>query len=468
MTRRILVSYLLMTLLILAMLTVPLGLTFAARERDRLFTAIERDARVLGAESDDAFESSDFSSLPSLVRRYVAETGGRVVMVDAAGRSVVDSSSLSGPSRQFSSRPEIAAALAGRFSSGARPSATLGASIAYVAIPIRHEGEVLGAVRVSYPSTTVDSRTRGVWVQLVSLDAIVLAVVATAGWFVARGLGRPIQRLESAADSLASGDLGARLPVAKGPADLVRVTTTFNTMAARLQTLVESQRSFLADASHQLRTPLTALRLRIDAVADSGGAPSDDLLAAMAEVDRLAELVDALLSLARLDASAGEIVGVDVGAVVAERVATWLPLAEERDLGLTVDDRSEGAVADVVDGGLEQILDNLIANAADHAPPHSAVVVSVTATGDGVAVAVTDEGPGVTDAHLGRMFDRFWRGPNAVDGGSGLGLPIVLRLAEASGGGVTARLRPEGGLVVEVRLRRSPLGMPVVRRTPGR
>ena len=176
MTRRILVSYLLMTLLILAMLTVPLGLTFAARERDRLFTAIERDARVLGAESDDAFESSDFSSLPSLVRRYVAETGGRVVMVDAVGRSVVDSSSLSGPSRQFSSRPEIAAALAGRFSSGARPSATLGASIAYVAIPIRHEGEVLGAVRVSYPSTTVDSRTRGVWVQLVSLDAIVLAV----------------------------------------------------------------------------------------------------------------------------------------------------------------------------------------------------------------------------------------------------------------------------------------------------
>ena len=123
MTRRILVSYLLMTLLILAMLTVPLGLTFAARERDRLFTAIERDARVLGAESDDAFESSDFSSLPSLVRRYVAETGGRVVMVDAVGRSVVDSSSLSGPSRQFSSRPEIAAAPPGvsRAGLGRRP-----------------------------------------------------------------------------------------------------------------------------------------------------------------------------------------------------------------------------------------------------------------------------------------------------------------------------------------------------------
>lgn len=455
MTRRILVSYLLMTLLILVMLTVPLGLTFAARERDRLFTSIERDARVLGAESDDAFEDSDFSSLPSLVSRYERQTGGRVVMVDHTGRSVIDSDSLDGPARDFSSRPEIAAALAGKFTSGARPSTTLGESLAYVAIPVRHDGRVLGAVRVSYPSTTVDSRTRGVWWQLISLDAIVLAVVATAGWFVARGLGGPIHDLESAADSLASGDLAARLPVVKGPTDLVRVTATFNTMADRLQTLVESQRSFLADASHQLRTPLTALRLRIESVADAAGEPSADLLAAMAEVDRLADLVDALLSLARLDAHVGDVVSVDVGAVTAARVATWLPLADEHALGLTVADSTGGALAEVVDGGLDQILDNLIANAVDHAPPHSSVSVTVELAGEFVVVTVADEGPGLSGPQLGRAFDRFWRGPNAVDGGSGLGLPIVLRLTEASGGTVTARSRPGSGLEVEVRLRQA-------------
>ncbi len=486
-TRRILVSYLLMSLLILVMLTVPLGRNFADRERERLLTAIERDSRVLAAEADDAFESGDFSSLPALVERYVGETGGRAVMVNASGQAVIDSDDPDGPSRDFSTRPEIAAALEGRYTTGQRVSNTLGESLVYVAVPVVQEGEVLGAVRVTYPTTAVDHRTRAVWVELASLGAVVLGVVALGGWFVAATLARPIRRLEVAADELASGELSARVTVDHGPADLVRVARSFNAMADANQGLIESQRAFLADASHQLRTPLTALRLRLEALSESGDDESggdesggdetgggqagavrsaedqpavdrtvenraEAVEAATAEVDRLSGLVDALLAMARLDAQPGRITTIDVGAVIDERVETWRPLADEQGVGLDLDGERAGVRARVVDGGLEQILDNLISNALDVSLPGASITVRVQSVGAHVLVVVADQGPGLDEAQRARAFDRFWRGPNPADGGSGLGLAIVRRLAELSGGSATMEPGTEGGLRVVVTL----------------
>lgn len=456
MTRRILVAYLLLTAMVLVTLTVPLGLTFGARERERLLTSIERDGRVLAGEVDDAFETGDLGAVPGIVDDYVRQTGGRVVIVDADGRSVIDSSDPSGGPRDFSTRPEIAAALDGAFTSGDRDSTTLGESLSFVAVPIRHEGGVLGAVRVSYPTTTVDARTRSVWVRLATLGVTALAIAAVAGWIVARTLARPVTDLERAAESLAAGDLTARVPIGTGPPDLVRVAGSFNTMAERLQSLVESQRSFLADASHQLRTPLTALRLRIESLTDGRSATTDDVAAVRDEVDRLSGLVDALLAMARLDAQPGEVTDVVVGAIAAERVATWSPLADEHDVTLRLDDRSAGHPARAIAGGTEQILDNLISNAIEHSPAGTTVTVSVDLVGDGNTSAlhlhVTDEGPGLTDAQMAKMFDRFWRGSSPSDGGSGLGLAIVRRLAEAAGGTASAERPPPGGLRVVVTL----------------
>lgn len=224
-------------------------------------------------------------------------------------------------------------------------------------------------------------------------------------------------------------------------------------MAARVQGLVESQRSFLADASHQLRTPLTALRLRLDALADADEPDAADIAALGAEVDRLSELVDGLLAVARIDAQPGELTRVDVGAVVSERVDAWSPLADERGVRLTLLDRGTQPIATVVQGGLEQILDNLIANAIDVAPTGSEISIGLEAGRDReVRIIVSDEGPGLTDAQIARAFDRFWRGPNPAEGGSGLGLAIVRRLADASGGGAEIRRRPTGGLSVEISL----------------
>ena len=453
MTRRILTSYLVMTLVIVVMLVIPLGLNFAGRERDRLLTAIERDSRVLAAEADDAFENGQFDSIPALADRYVRQTGGRVVFVKASGESVLDSDDPTGPPRDFSTRPEISQALKGRYTSGQRPSTTLGESLLFVAVPITHDGSVIGVVRVSYPTAAVDQRTREVWIQLASLGAVVLGVVGVAGWFVASTLGRPIRQLEHATQRLAAGDLAARAPLDHGPDDLIRVAKSFNTMAARVQGLVESQRSFLADASHQLRTPLTALRLRLEALADADEPDVADIAALGAEVDRLSELVDGLLAVARLDAQPGELTQIDVGAVITERVAAWSPLADEREVRLSCSDGDRRLMATVVQGGLEQILDNLIANAIDVAPVGSEISVDLATSSSGmVRVTVSDEGPGLTEAQIARAFDRFWRGPNPSDGGSGLGLAIVRRLAEASDGSAEIRPAPGGGLSVEVDL----------------
>ena len=467
MTRRLVAGYLAITVFVLVVLAVPLGVMFADRERERLTTAIERDARVLAATADDALESGQVGGLGPLAAHYQEQTGGRAVIVDSTGIALADSENPTDPTADFSTRPEITEALAGRFTSGQRASATLGHTLYYVAVPISHGDQVLGAVRVTYASDAVDDRVRRVWVQLGGLGAVVIVITGLGGWLMAMTISGPIRHVEAAADSLASGDLTARTTSDEGPAEVRRLSRSFNQMADQLSALIGAQRSFLADASHQLRTPLTALRLRLESLGGSVeggsvGASGADLEAADAEVDRLSNLVDGLLAMARIDAQTSEPTVIDVDPIVAERVDVWAPLADERDVDLVTDvitdqgadhraDRPRGR-ASAVGGSLEQILDNLIANAIEVAPAGSTVTVSTATTPTSVTVAVTDAGPGLSAEQSVKAFDRFWRSPGAPPGGSGLGLAIVRQLAEASGGTATIEHPIPGGLRVVVNL----------------
>jgi signal transduction histidine kinase len=240
-----------------------------------------------------------------------------------------------------------------------------------------------------------------------------------------------------------------------GPPEVRALGEEFNAMVATLERLVRAQEAFVSDASHQLRTPLTALRLRLENLeAGVGDAGAADVEAAQAEVDRLGRLVDGLLALARADRRPVPAQPVDVGAVVAERAGAWAALAEELGVAIRTDVPGRlGALA--APGTLEQVLDNLIENALGASPAGGAVTLSAAAVPGAVEVRVADQGPGIPPADRERAFDRFWRAPHAVGDGTGLGLAIVRRLVRADGGDVVLDEAPGGGLEAVVTLRAS-------------
>jgi signal transduction histidine kinase len=263
-----------------------------------------------------------------------------------------------------------------------------------------------------------------------------------------------LRRFEDATERIAGGDLGARV----GPqtsTELHNLGTSFDAMAARLEHLVEAQRGFAADASHQLRTPLTAMRVRLDQTAElvhtDPEAAVVNIDAVREETDRMQRLVDGLLTLARADGAAVDLVRVDAASVVRERADTWRALAEERGVDVTTS-APDHAWAVALPGGLEQIVDNYVDNALEVAPAGSAIDLEVAVRSDAVEVCVCDRGPGLSEHDRARVFDRFWRGGTAR-GGSGLGLAIVASLAAASGASVAFDERPGGGTVARIVLR---------------
>jgi signal transduction histidine kinase len=439
-SRRLLASYLALTVVVLAALEIPLAIVNARNERQDLTAKLERDGFVLASLVDESLAAGTRASGP--VRRvasaYGARTGARVVITDRRGYAVADSNPTETGELDFATRPEIARALGGATVSGTRPSHTLGTDLLYVAVPVASAGHVLGVVRLTYPMSEVDRRLRRYRFALVGVAVSVLAAAAAIGVLLARWITRPLARVEAAAARVGEGDLAARAPEDDGPPEVRRLARELNETTVKLEALLRSQDQFVADASHELRTPLTALRLRLE---NLDPVPEE----ALAEAERLARLVDELLALARADAAAGPAADVDLHEIVRRRVEAWEPLADERGVRLSVDGRS--TVVRAGEGRVEQILDNLLSNALDAAPAGSTIRVAAA----DAEMHVVDEGPGLTAEERARAFDRFWRASSGP--GSGLGLAIARRLTEADEGEIELRPVPGGGIDALVRYR---------------
>jgi signal transduction histidine kinase len=319
-------------------------------------------------------------------------------------------------------------------------------------------GPVVGTVILARSTQSLDGEFLGLWLILGTISALAMIAAALLAFGLARWVSRPLKGLDAAARRLADGDLAIRTVVGTGPPELRRLGTTFNTMAGRLEALVHGNRAVIADVSHQLRTPLAALRLRLDLLAaeaaQSDPATGHELAAALDELARLSRLVDGLLAVARAENVVPVPVAVDVAEVARERVAAWHPLADDRNIVLTAAPAGGGGgsgsadapvLAWIGEGHLEQILDNLIANALEALTPGQRVTVITAATQTGARIAVRDHGRGMSPEDRERAFLRFGTSsPN----GTGLGLAIVHRLTTSNGG--TARLDQTsgGGLTV--------------------
>ncbi|SOE06722.1 HAMP domain-containing sensor histidine kinase [Streptomyces sp. Ag109_G2-15] len=457
MTRRLLLSYLSLILLVLLALEVPFGYVYARGELSRLSHAVGQGAAGLSELCEDKIEHSRTADIPALARSYARSTGSRVVVTDRDGVVLTDTRTTAlSAGQDWSARPDIAAALHSRPASGTVRDTTTGAEAFYTTVPGTSGDTVRCAVRVAYPLTALNERVHHAWVALAGAGLGVLAAVAMIGFALARWITRPVRALEHATAQLAEGRLTDPPDTSLGPPELRRLAASFTHTAARLQHLLRAQEAFASEASHQLKTPLTALRLRLENFEPHlhpRARPGLD--AALGEVERLSRMVQGLLALARLENSATTPESADLDAVVADRAAMWAAFAAEQDVDFLVTGPDAGHVW-AVPGGLEQIIDNLLSNALRVSPPGSVITLARAHGPHGPELHVIDQGPGMTETARRRAFDRFWRACDTPDDGTGLGLTMVQQFTRAAGGEVTLHPAPGGGLAAVVRLRQSP------------
>ncbi|HZQ59179.1 MAG TPA: HAMP domain-containing sensor histidine kinase [Acidimicrobiales bacterium] len=459
MRRRLVLSYVTVAAVILIALEVPLSVVYSRHEHDAATAGVVRDATALASLADDGVERGIAVDLQAVAAQYRTAASGDVVIIDREGRVLVPArgagSELAGPAV----REQLDRVLHGA-PSGIRAVPHADELVALA--PIGSADSPAGAVAVASSDERVDQRVHRATLALFGLAGAVLVAVAALGLVVARSVTRPLTHLEGAARRLGSGELATRAPEGEGPAEVRTLSREFNSMAARLEELVVAQRGFVADASHQLRSPLTALRLRLENITAGFPSAEADVDAVLAELDRLSRVVDGLLVLARSDAQRPERAAVDVAAVAADRFDAWSALAEEGGIRLVASGLDNGPVlGSLVPGHLEQILDNLLANALEATPAGKAVQLSVGQRDGWAEVHVTDEGTGMSEQERRRAFDRFWRGPRSRPGsGSGLGLSIVSQLARVSGAEVELLEASGGGVDAVVRTRTAPAREP--------
>lgn len=323
-----------------------------------------------------------------------------------------------------------------------------------VASPVIRDGDVVAVVVTDSPTGPLRSRILHGWLIIGAgeIAAMLLAVGAAlrlTGWVL-----KPVRVLDATAHEIASGRLKSRVAAAGGPPELRRLSRAFNEMADNVEDVLEQQRAFVADASHQLRNPLSALLLRIELLALELPEDNEEIASVRTEGKRLAEVLDDLLDLALAEHTEADLRVTDIGALTAERVAAWTPTAEAKGVTLVGDCPPTTAWADPVT--LSSALDAVIDNALKFTPQDQGVEVKVASNGSTSTVVVSDHGPGLTDEELARVGDRFWRsGRHQNIKGSGLGLSISRALLEAGGGSISYDHHEPHGLTVTVSVPRN-------------
>lgn len=421
----------------------PIALSLRDRVDAEIRTQAASEADVLAAAAGPLLAPGRRAELGPVAATVARSVRGRVVVVDGSGRVVADSAWAARPGVSYATRPEIIEALAGRRYQKTRPSLTLGSRILATAAPVLRHGTIAGAVRVTQSVAAADRAVRRVTVDLALVGTIVLLLGLAVGAVIARLVSRPMQRLEAAARRIAGGDLDARAAV-EGSTEQRSLTRSFNEMAERLGRALRSQRRFVADASHQLRTPLTGLRLRIEEAFAAGvpaAAAAVELEHGLREVDRLARTVEELLVLSQAGETDAPGEEVELAAVAHAALERWRQYAGERGIELAGD--GAPSVVWCARADVDRALDALVENALGYSPPGTAVAV---AAGEG-RIEVRDEGPGLAPGEEDEVFERFRRGRGSLDGppGSGLGLSIARELARRWGGEATLANRPGGG-----------------------
>jgi signal transduction histidine kinase len=419
-------------MIVLAFL-VPLGLLVRTIAQDRALNDAERTAQALAPVLATVQDPTSVAAVVDGINVNGADVGAVSVFLP-------DGTVLGAPA---TADDAVALARRGRAFSTGIPGGT------QVLVPVVGADDQVSVVSVVVPE---DRQRRGVvaaWVLLAMLGLVLVLVAVALADRLARSIVRPIGELADVAERLGQGDLEARVHP-HGPSEVVEVGDTLNQLASRIEGLLEAQRESAADLSHRLRTPVTALRLDADGLAD----PRERGRIG-ADVDALARAVDRLIIEARRPGAALIDVGSDLVAVTDERVRFWSALADDQGRSFTLSLPDRGCPVAVGTDDLEAVLDAVLNNLLAHTPEGTAFHVRVTADPEGGgSLVVEDDGPGWPADR-----DMLVRGASGGES-TGLGLDIVRSTAEGSGGSVVLGAAPSGGARLEA-VFGPPRGQPV-------
>ncbi|KTS87272.1 hypothetical protein NS183_10735 [Microbacterium testaceum] len=459
---RVLLPLLVFGLIAVIAVLIPTAQSIADSRTQQL--ALQRTAALdqVVQRARTALVQDDAESLETYLQRFHAVYTESVLVLDESGEVVAWAGSLT--------RDDQVDAVA-TAASRAIPQLTLprvtpwGPSSALVAVPVIAAGDLsTGVVVLSVDLRGAQRDVAQAWAIVAVIGVVLLGTLMVASLLWTRWILRPVRALDTAvADVTAHRDPAPLRP--SGPPELRRLSRAFAAMAHEVENSLEQQRGFVADASHQLRTPLAAIRLRVDGLPRDGEA-GDDLVAVDEDLDRLEHTVERMLTLANAEHRASaQTQGHDVGrAEGAERecVVTAADLVERHRELL----RKAGVRLEVVSGAevtvpcgradLDEMLDVLLDNASKYAGPGSHVRVALVAETEGPVLTVEDSGEHLDDDDLSRMGTRFWRaGRDSSRTGTGLGLAIVVQLLRAAGGRMELARSPLGGLSVRLVWRRT-------------
>lgn len=449
-------------------------------------------------------EAIEGRSLDMLVRSYAESVGGRLTIVDTS-LQVLTSSDDAVPAHQEHGHPEIIAALASTEQHDIRRDEWHNEERLFVAAPILEEvGELEGIVQLSVPMAPLYAQMRRTWMSLIAAGGVVLLATALVSLMLARQVAGPIRKLTDVTEAVAAGNLDQHVTPA-GPDEVQRLGRAFNRMAERVREMLARQQAFVANAAHELRSPLTGIRLRIEMLQRHGW---DDprlttryLRQMEHEVEHLRRLVDHLLVLSRLDEGPDpDMSPLDLAPILYELADDMGPLVQAAGLHLVVDVPPHlPAVAANVDP-MRMVVRNLLDNAIKYTPVGGQITLracvaeassdgrprnntgppstggspgrSTSAThnvaavggrrstggcakGPEVVIQVSDTGAGIPPEHLPHVFDRFYRVEKArsrSQAGAGLGLSLVRSIVETHRGQVEAESTPGEGSTFTVRL----------------
>jgi len=440
----------------------------------RLTTEADRAARLMGQAQASGgrvldVASSTLAGLRLDLQAPLDLVADYLVLVDSASRVVYGSVET----RRFS--PAASDTLRFRVFavSHERESFDLtldGVALHFVAVPVPRSAAVptvLVGVAVGTPTRDLDVAPQRILASMLFVAPLILLGSVAVGWVLSaralRPLGRMIDELEAITDGRS---LHRRLPAPAEPGDeMDRLGHTLNAMLARLETSFGALRRFIADASHELKTPLTVMRVGVEhSLTDPRTRPETipALDETLQEVRRMTELVDTLLTLARVDEGRMELhtEPVELGELAAEAHETAQMLGEEAHVEVTLESPAEPVVVQAERARLRQLLLNLLSNAVKYTPPGGRVWLSLTARPEAATISVRDTGIGIAPGDVDRVFDRFWRADAARSRtgerpGFGLGLSICKWIAEAHGGSIAVTSRPGRGSTFTVTLPRT-------------